>query len=77
MSDVEGFFRKNVEIKKKQRGQNSFIAFHNNHTYQLDIFFISPEDIEATQKCRAGLVMIDVLSKYAYFRKAIFLKKIS
>ena len=29
------------------------------------MFFISSEDIETTQKFRAGLVMIDVLSKYA------------
>ena len=65
MQDVEDFFRKNVEIKRKQRGQNSFVAPHNNHTYQLDLFFISSEDIETTQKFRAGLVMIDVLSKYA------------
>ena len=65
MKDVEYFFRKNVEIKRKQRGQNSFVAPHNNHTFQLDLFYISKNDIEATQKFRAGLVMIDVLSKYA------------
>ena len=33
MKDVEYFFRKNVEIKRKQRGQNSFVAPHNNHTF--------------------------------------------
>ena len=38
---------------------------HNNHTYQIDLFFISKDDIETTQKVRAGLVCIDVLSKYA------------
>ena len=65
MQDVEDFFKKNVEIKRKQRGQNSFVAPHNNHTYQLDLFFISSKDIETTQKFRAGLIMIDVLSKYA------------
>ena len=65
MSDVEEFFRNNVEVKKKPRGFNSFVAPRNNHTYQLDLFFISSEDIEATQKFRAGLVLIDVLSKYA------------
>ena len=65
MADVEDFFRKNVEIKKQPRGYNSFVAPHNNHTYQLDLFFISSEDIETTQKFRAGLVLIDVLSKYA------------
>ena len=63
--DVEEFFKKNVEVKRKPRGYNSFIAPSNNHTYQMDIFFISKDDIEATQKFRAGLVMIDVLSKYA------------
>ena len=59
------FFRNNVDIKRKHRGQNNFVAPHNNHTFQLDLFFISKNDIEATQKFRAGLVMIDVLSKYA------------
>ena len=63
--DVEEFFRKNVEIKKKPRGMNSFVAPYNNHTYQIDLFFISSDDIETKQKFRAGLVAIDVLSKYA------------
>lgn len=63
--DVEQFFRKNVEVKKKPRGMNSFVAPHNNHTYQIDLFFISKDDLEAKQKFRAGLVAIDVLSKYA------------
>ena len=65
MADVEEFLKKNTEIKRKPRGQNSFVAPSNNHTYQLDLFFISSEDIETTQKFRAGLVLIDVLSKYA------------
>ena len=65
MEDVKEFFRKNVEVKKKPRGTNSFVAPHNNHTYQIDLFFISKDDIEAPQKFRAGLVCIDVLSKYA------------
>ena len=63
--DVEEFLKKNVEVKRKPRGYNSFTAPYNNHTYQMDMFFISKDDIEATQKFRAGLVMIDVLSKYA------------
>ena len=63
--DVNKFFRENVEEKRKPRGSNSFVAPHNNHTYQIDIFFISKEDIEAPQKYRGGLVCIDVLSKYA------------
>ena len=41
MKDVEYFFKQNVEIKKNPRGYNSFVAPHNNHTYQVDIFFIS------------------------------------
>ena len=56
MSDVERFFKENVEIKRKPRGTNSFVAPSNNHTYQMDLFFMG--------QC-GGLVMIDVLSKYA------------
>ena len=65
MEGVKEFFRKHVEVKKKPRGTNSFVAPHNNHTYQIDLFFISKDDIETPQKFRAGLVSIDVLSKYA------------
>ena len=65
MTDVEEFFKKNVEVKKKPRGWNSFVAPHNNHTYQIDIFFISKKDLKTKQKFRGGLVAIDVLSKYA------------
>ena len=39
MEDVKEFFRKNVEVKKKLRGTDSFVAPHNNHTYQIDLFF--------------------------------------
>ena len=39
MSDVETFFKKNVEVKAKQRGFNSFVAPHNNYSYQIDLFF--------------------------------------
>ena len=53
MDDVNEFFRKNVEQKRKPRGTNSFVAPHNNHTFQID-FFISKDDIETTQKVRAG-----------------------
>ena len=38
IKDVEEFFRKNVEVKKKPRGYNSFVAPHNNYSYQLDLF---------------------------------------
>ena len=40
MDDVRQLFRKNVEIKAKQRGYNSFTAPKNNHAYQIDLFFM-------------------------------------
>ena len=50
MKDVEGFFKNNVEIcrdkKKNPRGYNSFVAPHNNHIYQVDIFFISKKKLK-------------------------------
>ena len=65
MSDVETFFKKNIEIKQKPRGMNSFVAPKNNHTYQIDLFFVGYYDFDKEQKFRGGLVCIDVLSKYA------------
>ena len=32
MKDVEEYFRQNVEIERKQKGMNSFVAPYNNHT---------------------------------------------
>ena len=63
--DVDKFFKENVEVKRKPRGYNSFTAPHNNYSYQIDLFFISKKDLKVKQKFRAGLVCIDVLSKYA------------
>ena len=60
MKDVEDFFKKSVEIKMN----NSFVAPHNNHRYQVDIFFISKK-IKVKQRYRARLACIDCLSKYA------------
>ena len=65
MKDVEQFFKKNVEIKAKPRGNNSFIAPHNYYTYQIDLFFVGYYDFDEEQKFRGGLVCIDVLSKFA------------
>ena len=65
LNDVKDFFKKNVEVKRKQRGINSFIPPHNNFTYQIDLFFMGKNDFENKQKFRAGLVLIDVLSKFA------------
>ena len=36
--DVNEFFRKNVEEKRKMRGQNSFVAPHAFWEFQLDLF---------------------------------------
>ena len=65
MSDVEEFFRKNVEIKAKHRGMNSFVAPKNIHTYQIDLFFVGYYDFDKEHKFKGGLACIDVLSKYA------------
>ena len=65
MKDVEEFFKKNVEVKRNPRGYNSFIPPRNNHTYKIDIFFISKKDLKVKQRFRGGLVCIDALSKYA------------
>ena len=65
MSDVEEFFKRNVEEKRKPRGYNSFIAPHNRHTYQIDLTFFRREDFDNKQKYYLALTCIDVLSKYA------------
>ena len=62
--DVEEFFKKNVEEKRKPRGENSFVAPHAHWEYQLDLFFISENDLE-NQRFTIGLVLIDIFSKYA------------
>ena len=62
--DVEEFFKNNIEEKRKQRGQNSFVAPYANHTFQVDLFFISKKDLD-NQKFHVGLVLIDVFTKYA------------
>ena len=64
MSDVNEFFKNNVEEKRKMRGQNSFVAPHAFWEFQLDLFFISKNDLE-NQKFRIGLILIDIFSKYA------------
>ena len=62
---MEEFFQKHVEVKKTTRGWNSFIAPLNNNTYQIDLFFISKKALKVKHKFRAGLVCIDLLSKFA------------
>ena len=44
------FAKENVEEKRKQRGQNSFVAPHGFYEFQLDSCFISKNDLESQQK---------------------------
>ena len=54
MEDVEEFFRKNVEVKKKARGENSFMPPEPFYEYQLDVvFFISRDDMEIFEKFKS------------------------
>ena len=59
--DVEEFFKKNVEEKRKMRGQNSYVLPRAFHEFQFDLFFVN--DIP-NQKFRVGAIMIDVFSKF-------------
>ena len=62
MSDVNEFFKNNIEEKRQPRGQNSFVAPHAFWEFQLDLF--SKNDLD-TQKFRVGLILVDIFSKYA------------
>ena len=59
--DINEFFKKNVEQKRKPTGLNSFVAPNAYYEFQIDLFFIN--DIP-DQKFRVGMVCIDVFSKY-------------
>ena len=63
MADINEFFRKNVEQKRKPVGQNSFIAPHSAYEYQMDLFLINDLD---EQKFRVGVLMTDVFDKFMY-----------
>ena len=56
---------KEIMLRLKENNEVRTVLFFRTMTmlFQLDLFFISNKYIEATQKFRAGLVMIDVLSK--------------
>ena len=64
MSDVNEFFKNNIEEKRKPRGQNSVVAPHAFWEFQLDLFFISINDLD-NQTFRVGLILVDIFSKYA------------
>ena len=61
MTDVEEFFRKNVEQKKQLRGYNRFVSPHPFFEFQVDLFFIN--DLEK-QNYRVGMTIIDTFSRY-------------
>ena len=63
IDDVNEFFKKNVEAKRKPVGQNSFVAPHSAYEYQMDLFFIN--DLE-DQKFKVGMIMIDVFDKFMH-----------
>ena len=63
MSDINEFFRKNVEQKRKHVGSNSFVAPHSGWEYQMDLFFINDLD---NQKFRVGVLMIDIFDKFMH-----------
>ena len=63
MADINEFFRKNVNQKRKPVGSNSFVAPHSAYEYQMDLFFIN--DLE-DQKFRVGMLMIDIFDKFMH-----------
>ena len=63
IDDVNEFFKKNVEAKRKPAGQNSFVAPHSAYEYQMDLLFIN--DLE-DQKFKVGMIMIDVFDKFMH-----------
>ena len=65
INDINEFFSKNVEEKRKMRGENSFIAPHSFWEFQVDMFFISKNDLE-NQTFRIGMICIDIFSKYMH-----------
>ena len=65
INDINEFFSINVEEKRKMRGENSFIAPHSFWECQVDMFFISKNDLD-NQTFRIGMMCIDIFSKYMH-----------
>ena len=64
LADVKAWFEKNIDRKRPMSGFNSFITPYAYYEYQIDLFFITNNDLKE-QKFRIGLVMIDIFSKFA------------
>ena len=64
LADVKAWFEKNLDRKRPMSGFNSFIAPYAYYEYQIDLFFITNNDLK-NQRFRIGLVVIDIFSKFA------------
>ena len=64
LADVKAWFEKNIDKKRPMSGFNSFIPPYAYYEYQIDLFFVTKNDLD-NQKFRIGLVMIDIFSKFA------------
>ena len=60
MSDIDDFFKKNVEMKKQLKGYNSFIAPEAYYEYQIDLMFFS--DLKNKSLKLEWLVLIFLLN---------------
>ena len=62
LKDVKAWFAKNVERKGNLRGMNSFVPQDAKHEIQIDLFFITPNQLE-NQKFRIGMLGINAFTK--------------
>jgi hypothetical protein len=59
LENVRSWFNKNVEVKSKPRGYNSYIADEPHFEYQIDLTFWKRDEGDPS------LVMIDIFTKFA------------
>ena len=58
LADVKAWFEKNVDRKRPMSGFNSFIAHYAFYEYEIDLFFITNNDLK-NQKFGVGMVVIE------------------
>ena len=51
LQNVRDWFSKNIERKKPLSGYNSFVAPHSFYEFQIDLFFVTNNDLD-NQKFR-------------------------
>ena len=61
LENVKNWFNKNVNVKHKPRGYNSYITDEAYFEYQIDLAFWKSDEQDPC------LVMIDIFTKYATF----------